>query len=92
MYEFTPRPLPGQPHDDVLYVNTAASPLHLYESAARRLTAVEDLLSLLEHIPDCGLVDEVARLASALSPSISEARHLIELALAQRDSLQGRPA
>jgi hypothetical protein len=85
MLEFRPCPLPAQPHDNVLFVNAEAPPEYLYETAARRLSAVEDLLCLLEHSPDRGLVDEVARLAAALLPPISEAHYLIELALQRRD-------
>ena len=92
MFEFHPIRPPAQPHDDVLFVNAEAPADHLFETAARRLSAVEDLLCLLEHSPDRGLVDEVARLASALMPPISEARYLIELALQRRDAALGRPS
>ncbi|MCP8465502.1 hypothetical protein NK553_16260 [Pseudomonas sp. ZM23] len=83
MAERHPIPLIAQPHDDVLLVNPQASVDHLYDTAARRLNAVEDLLRLLESKPDCALVDEVARLASALAPLLSESRQLFELALDQ---------
>lgn len=84
-------PLPAQPHDDVLFVNTLAPTDHLYDCASRRLAAVEDLLRLLESNPDSGLVDEVARLAPAIAPLVSEAQHLYELALDQRQRTARRP-
>jgi hypothetical protein len=80
MFEFRPNPIPAQPHDDVLFVNAQAPAQHLYDTAARRLGAVEDLLHLLERYPDSGLVDEVARLASAIVLLVSEAQFLFDLA------------
>lgn len=81
MPEFRPIPLTAQPYDDVLFINSAAPAEHLREAALRRLTAVEDLLTLMEDDTDRGLVHATARLASALAPLVSEARQLYELAL-----------
>lgn len=81
MPDFRPIPLTHQPYEDVLFINAAASVDHLREAALRRLTAVEDLLQLMEDDADRGLLHATARLASALAPLVSEARQLYELAL-----------
>ncbi|WP_152223985.1 hypothetical protein [Pseudomonas sp. SCB32] len=81
MPDFRPIPLTTQPHDDVLFVNASSPPDHLHETALRRLTAVEDILRLMEDDTDRGLIHATARLASALAPLVSEARQLYELAL-----------
>ncbi|MCJ1885860.1 hypothetical protein LNN38_13480 [Pseudomonas sp. LA21] len=81
MPDFHPVPLTTQPYDDVLFVNASASSDHLRETALRRLTAVEDVLRLMEDDTDRGLIHATARLASALAPLVSEARQLYELAL-----------
>lgn len=81
MTDFQPIPLTAQPYGDVLFINAAAPAAHLREAALRRLTAVEDLLQLMEDDADRGLIHATARLASALAPLVSEARQLYELAL-----------
>lgn len=81
MPDFRPVPLTFQPYDDVLFVNASAPPDHLHETALRRLSAVEDVLRLMEDDTDRGLIHATARLASALAPLVSEARQLYELAL-----------
>lgn len=74
-------PLHHQSFEDVLFVNAGAPAAHLYDAAARRLAALEDLLRVLEcHDGDDVLVQETSRLASALVPMAGEARHLYELA------------
>lgn len=90
MFEFQPIPLTAQPYDDVLFINAAAPADHLREAALRRLTAVEDLLQLMEDDADRGLIHATARLASALAPLVSEARQLYELALEQPARRAGR--
>lgn len=76
-------PLRHQPFEDVLYINTAAPAEHLYEAAARRLQALENLLQVLEqHDSAETLLQETARLAWALAPLASEARQLYEAAQA----------
>jgi hypothetical protein len=64
-----------------MFINALASIEQLRDAALRRLTAVEDLLCLLEDDSDPGLIRATSRLASALSPLVSEARQLYELAL-----------
>jgi hypothetical protein len=81
MREFLPIPLTGQFGEEVLFINSLAPAKHLREAALRRLTAVEDLLQLLEVDHDSSLICATARLASALAPLVSEARQLYELAL-----------
>ncbi|MDN6859022.1 hypothetical protein QO207_20700 [Pseudomonas sp. CAN2814] len=81
MREFLPVPLTGQFGEEVLFINSLAPAEHLREAALRRLTAVEDLLQLIEDDHDSGLIRATARLASALAPLVSEARQLYELAL-----------
>jgi hypothetical protein len=81
MREFLPVPLTGQFGEEVLFINSLAPAAHLREAALRRLTAVEDLLQLMEDDSDRGLLQATARLASALAPLVSEARQLYELAL-----------
>lgn len=87
MLDFQPLSLAAQPYDDVLFVNAAAPPDHLREAALRRLTAVEDILQLMEDDTDRGLIHATARLASALVPLVSEARQLYELALDRHASM-----
>ncbi|MFS2124588.1 hypothetical protein [Pseudomonas sp. Pseusp97] len=81
MTEFLPVPLESRPYEDVMFINALASVEQLRDAALRRLTAVEDLLCLLEDDSDPGLIRATSRLASALSPLVSEARQLYELAL-----------
>ncbi|MDF3933982.1 hypothetical protein [Pseudomonas citronellolis] len=69
------------PCSDVLYVNPNAPAAHLHAAAARRLSALEDLLLLLEDCPDeLPLKHLQVRLAAALVPLAAEARHLYKLA------------
>jgi len=81
MREFLPIPLSSEPGNEVLFINALAPAAELRDAAVRRLTAVEDLLQLMEDDSDRGLVHATARLASALVPLVSEARQLYELAL-----------
>ncbi|QEY75309.1 hypothetical protein [Pseudomonas denitrificans (nom. rej.)] len=81
MIEFLPVPLESRPYEDVMFINALASVEQLRDAALRRLTAVEDLLCLLEDDSDPGMIRATSRLASALSPLVSEARQLYELAL-----------
>ncbi|MBD9517859.1 MULTISPECIES: hypothetical protein [unclassified Pseudomonas] len=81
MTEFLPVPLESRPYEDVMFINALASIEQLRDAALRRLTAVEDLLSLLEDDSDPGLIRATSRLASALLPLVSEARQLYELSL-----------
>ncbi|MCE4069585.1 MULTISPECIES: hypothetical protein [Pseudomonas] len=81
MREFLPVPLTGQFGEEVLFINALAPAEHLREVALRRITAVENLLQLMEDDSDSGLIHATARLASALAPLVSEARQLYELAL-----------
>lgn len=81
MREFLPVPLAGQFGEEVLFINALAPVAHLREAALRRITAVEDLLQLMEDDSDSGLIRATARFASALAPLVSEARQLYELAL-----------
>lgn len=74
-------PLASYPGDEVFFINALANPQLLRDAALRRLTAVEDLLRLLEDDTDHGLFHATARLASALVPLVCEARQLYELAL-----------
>lgn len=74
-------PLRHQPFEDVLFINAAASAEHLFEAAARRLQALEELLNVLaNHDGSESLLEETARLAWALAPLASEARQLYEVA------------
>lgn len=74
-----------EPHDDVLYVNPNAPSDHLHEAAVRRLSALEDLLHMLEDSADeMPLTHLQARMASALAPLAAEARQLYELAQVKR--------
>ena len=55
-----------EPHDDVLYVNPNAPADHLHEAAVRRLSALEDLLHMLEDSADeMPLTHLQARMAAA---------------------------
>ncbi|WP_325436822.1 hypothetical protein [Pseudomonas nitroreducens] len=81
MREFLPVPWTGQFGEEVLFINALAPAEHLREVALRRITAVENLLQLMEDDSDSGLIHATARLASALAPLVSEARQLYELAL-----------
>ncbi|MCP1647873.1 hypothetical protein N7414_10465 [Pseudomonas sp. GD04087] len=90
MREFLPVPLTGQCGEEVLFINALAPVAHLREAALRRMTAVEDLLQLMQNDSDRGLVQATARLASALAPLASEARQLYELAL-ERPGYQAGP-
>jgi len=91
MSEFLPVPLEFRPYEDVVFFNALASVEQLREAALLRMTAVEDLLCLLEDDSDRGLINATARLASALAPLVSEARQLYELAL-ERPALLERKA
>jgi len=93
MPEFLAVPLESRPYEDVMFINALASVEQLRDAALRRLTAVEDLLCLLEDDADPGLVLATSRLASALSPLVSEARQLYELALDRptEERRSGRP-
>ncbi|WP_447745457.1 hypothetical protein [Pseudomonas nicosulfuronedens] len=91
MSEFLPVPLESRPYEDVMFINALASVEQLREAALRRLTAVEDLLCLLEDDTDPGLIRATARLATALSPLVSEARQLYELALERPERKLGGP-
>lgn len=90
MPEFLAVPLESRPYEDVMLINALASVEALRDAALRRLTAVEDLLCLLEDDSDPGLVRATSRLASALSPLVSEARQLYELALDRPTEERGR--
>lgn len=94
MTEFLPVPLESRPYEDVMFINALASVEQLRDAALRRLTAVEDLLCLLEDDSDPGLIRATSRLASALSPLVSEARQLYELALDRptEERAKARPA
>lgn len=94
MTEFLPVPQESRPYEDVMFINALASVEALRDAALRRLTAVEDLLCLLEDDSDPGLIRATSRLASALSPLVSEARQLYELALDRPTEERGkaRPA
>lgn len=94
MTEFLPVPLEYRPYEDVMFINALASVEALRDAALRRLTAVEDLLCLLEDDSDPGLIRATSRLATALSPLVSEARQLYELALDRptEERGRGRPA
>ena len=81
MREFLPVPWTGQFGEEVLFINALAPAEHLREVALSRITAVENLLQLMEDDSDSGLIHATARLASALAPLVSEARQLYELAL-----------
>ncbi|WP_054909891.1 MULTISPECIES: hypothetical protein [unclassified Pseudomonas] len=89
MREFLPVPLTGQFGEEVLFINALAPAEHLREVALRRITAVENLLQLMEDDSDSGLIHATARLASALAPLVSEARQLYELALERPDYKAG---
>ncbi|PJI50072.1 MAG: hypothetical protein CTR55_12205 [Pseudomonas sp.] len=91
MREFLPVPLTGQFGEEVLFINALAPAAHLREAALRRLTAVEDLLRLMEDDNDRGLLHATSRFASALAPLASEARQLYELAL-ERPGYKAGPA
>jgi hypothetical protein len=74
-----------EPHDDVLYVNPNAPADHLHEAAVRRLSALEDLLHMLEDSADeMPLTHLQARMAAALAPGAADARQLYELAQVKR--------
>ncbi|OWP48045.1 hypothetical protein [Pseudomonas nitroreducens] len=90
MTEFLPTPLESRPYEDVMFINALASVEALRDAALRRLTAVEDLLCLLEDDSDPGLIRATSRLATALSPLVSEARQLYELALDRPTEERGR--
>jgi hypothetical protein len=90
MSEFLPVPLESRPYEDVMFINALAPAEQLRDAALRRLTAVEDLLCLLEDDSDPGLIRAVSRLAAALSPLVSEARQLYELALDRPTQLRER--
>ncbi|MDU4255193.1 hypothetical protein [Pseudomonas sp.] len=90
MREFLPVALTGQFGEEVLFINALAPVEHLREAALRRITAVEDLLQLMEDDSDSGLIRATARFASALAPLVSEARQLYELAL-ERPGYQAGP-
>jgi len=79
--DFLPVPLYSEPGNDVLFFNALAPTEQLRDAALRRLTAVEDLLRLMEDDSDRGLIHATSRLAAALVPLVSEARQLYELAL-----------
>lgn len=89
MREFLPVPLTGQFGEEVLFINALAPAEHLREVALRRITAVENLLQLMEDDSDSGLIHATAGLASALAPLVSEARQLYELALERPDYKAG---
>ncbi|WP_152224335.1 hypothetical protein [Pseudomonas sp. SCB32] len=91
MREFLPIPFAGQPGNNVFFINALAPAEYLREAALRRITAVEDLLQLMEDDSDRGLIHATARLASALAPLVSEARQLYELAL-ERPGYKAGPA
>ena len=84
MLELQLVPLATQPGEGVFFINALAPPQQLHEAALRRLTAVEDLLRLMEDDADRGLIHATARFASALAPLVGEARQLYELALEHR--------
>lgn len=91
MTDFKPLPAASQPFDDVLFINARAPSRHLFEAASQRMSALGDLLLILEHSArDDSLPQETARLASALGLLQAEAQALHEAAFlrAQEEARQ----
>ncbi|QEY65724.1 hypothetical protein FXN65_06165 [Metapseudomonas lalkuanensis] len=78
--DFTPLPPSSQPYRDVLFVNARAPSAHLFEAANQRMTALADLLRILESGSGGALAQETARLASALGLLLADAQALHEAA------------
>ncbi|MDA8483223.1 hypothetical protein NNO07_09095 [Pseudomonas resinovorans] len=78
--DFTPLPPSSQPYGDVLFINTRAPSAHLFEAANQRMTALADLLRILESSSSGALAQETARLASALGLLLADAQALHEAA------------
>ncbi|MFC4862752.1 hypothetical protein SA496_04165 [Pseudomonas sp. JS3066] len=78
---FTPLPPPSQPYEDVLFINVRAPSCHLFEAANQRMSALGDLLRIIESGSRNGaLAQETARLASALGMLLADAQALHEAA------------
>ncbi|MGF6690353.1 MULTISPECIES: hypothetical protein [Pseudomonas] len=81
---------PSQPYPDVMFFNAAASPAHLFETAHQRMSAVLDLLQLVEHAENGDFVQrEAARLSFAVGLLLGDARSLYEAAYERAMQLGG---
>ncbi|MBD2839302.1 hypothetical protein ID144_19885 [Pseudomonas sp. JM0905a] len=84
---------PSQPYPDVLFFNVAASPAHLFETAHQRMSAVLDLLQLVEQAENGDFVQrEAARLSFAVGLLLGDARSLYEAAHERAMNLCDREA
>ncbi|MGQ7815219.1 hypothetical protein ACUTAH_06025 [Metapseudomonas furukawaii] len=93
-HELSPLPASSQPYGDVLFINSKAPAHHLFEAATQRMTAVCDLLCVLEGSSHTDVLpQQTARLASALGLLLADARALHEAAYQRLlDEQRPRPA
>lgn len=78
---FTPLPPSSQPYQDVLFINDRAPSTHLFEAANQRMSALGDLLHIIESCTgNSGLPQETPRLAAALGMLLADAQALHEAA------------
>lgn len=84
---------PFQSFHDVMFFNAAASPGHLFETAQQRMTAVIDLLQMVEQAGNADFVQhEAAQLAFAVGLLLGDARTLYEAAHDRAVALSGAEA
>lgn len=78
---FTPLPPSSQPYQDVLFINDRAPSPHLFEAANQRMSALGDLLRIIESCTgNSGLSQEAPRLAAAIGLLLADAQALHEAA------------
>ncbi len=89
---FAPLLPQSQPYEDVLFINERAPSSHLFEAANQRMSALGDLLRILESgSRTSALPQETARLASALGLLLADAQALHEAAFQRAREEQRRP-
>ncbi|WP_280348646.1 hypothetical protein [Pseudomonas sp. BN414] len=89
---FTPLLPQSQPYEDVLFINGRAPSAHLFEAANQRMSALGDLLRIIESgSRTSSLAQETARLASALGLLLADAQALHEAAFQRVREEQRRP-
>lgn len=82
MFEF--KPLLAQPCNDVLFFNARACASNLFETAQQRMSAVLDLVHMIEQCESQDLVKrEAARLSFVIGLLLDDARMLYEAAHAR---------
>lgn len=84
---------PSQPYNDVMFFNASADPAQLFETAQQRMTAVIDLLQLVEQAESSDFVQrEAARLSFAVGLLLGDPRSLYETAHERAMNLCDREA